>query len=135
MIVELLYVQDCPSHDGLLRTVQRLADEAGAQVRQRRIETQDEAVRERFLGSPTVRVNGTDVDPSAGERTDYGLGCRIYRLPGRGLSADPPQEWIQAALDRPPRTAAGSGGLGPGTQQSATARARRDPAVSKRRCG
>jgi hypothetical protein len=108
MIVELLYVQDCPSHDGLLRTVQRLAGEAGAQVRQRRTETQDEAERERFLGSPTVRVNGMDIDPSAAERTDYGPGCRIYRPPGRGLAADPPQEWIRAALDRP-RTAAGSG--------------------------
>ncbi len=32
-----------------------------------------------FLGSPTVRIHGGDVEPGAGDRDDFGLKCRIYR--------------------------------------------------------
>ena len=39
----------------------------------------DAAQRERFLGSPTIRVNGRDVDPSADRRRDYGLCCTCTR--------------------------------------------------------
>jgi hypothetical protein len=55
--------------------------------------------RVRFLGSPTVRVNGRDVDPDAVDRTDYGLKCRIYRPDHPGESQLPPEEWIRAALE------------------------------------
>ena len=36
----------------------------------------EQAQHERFLGSPTVRVGGVDVDPDAEGRLDYGLTCR-----------------------------------------------------------
>jgi hypothetical protein len=38
-----------------------------------------QAEEERFLGSPSVRVEGVDIEPGAGERTDFGLKCRLYR--------------------------------------------------------
>jgi hypothetical protein len=60
--------------------------------------TDDCAARqERFLGSPTVRVNGRDVEPNAEQRTDYGTKCRLYRTPA-GLSGQPQEEWLRAAL-------------------------------------
>ena len=99
MIVEVLYFGGCPSYDRLLPTVQRLAERAGAELQQRRVETPEEAERERFLGSPTVRVDGRDIDPSASERTDYGLKCRLYRPQALGPSPIPPEEWIRAALE------------------------------------
>jgi hypothetical protein len=37
------------------------------------------AVAFRFLGSPSVRVAGRDVEPSAAEQEDLTLACRIYR--------------------------------------------------------
>ena len=98
MLVEILYFDGCPSYERLLPTVQRLAKRAGADLQPRRIETSDEAERERFLGSPTVRVDGRDIDSSASKGTDYGLKCRLYRPPGRGPSPIPPEEWIRAAL-------------------------------------
>ena len=100
MIVEILYIDDCPSHRQLLPTVRRLAEQAGAELRQRRITTRRQAERERFLGSPTVRVNGLDVEPGAAERSDYGLKCRIYRPSALPPSPTPPRDWIEAALAR-----------------------------------
>jgi hypothetical protein len=54
--------------------------------------------RERTLpGLPTVRVNGVDVDPTAAERSDFGLKCRIYRSTERA-SPLPPEHWIRTTL-------------------------------------
>jgi hypothetical protein len=98
--VELLYFDGCPSHERLLPTVRRLADQAGADVARRRIETPETAEAERFLGSPTVRVDGRDVDPGAAARDDFGLKCRLYRSQEDGeQSAVPPEQWIRDALD------------------------------------
>ena len=96
--IELLYFVGCPSHEQLLPAIERLAAQSGATLRLRRVETPEAAERERFLGSPTVRVNGVDVDPGAPERTDLGLKCRIYRFDA-GQSPLPPEWWIRAALE------------------------------------
>ena len=95
--MELLYLVDCPGYLQLRPSVEQLAAESGATLRLRRVESPEAAERERFLGSPTVRVNGTDVDPTAPPRTDFGLKCRIYRTEG-GSSPLPPERWIRAAL-------------------------------------
>ena len=55
------------------------------------------AVSERFLGSPTIRVDGRDVQPGADERTGYTLACRLYRAE-QGLAAQPDERWLRAAL-------------------------------------
>jgi hypothetical protein len=65
----------------------------------RRIESAEDAEHERFLGSPTVRIDGEDVDPGAGDRDDFGLKCRLYR-DQEGVSKTPPEQWIRAALKR-----------------------------------
>jgi hypothetical protein len=62
------------------------------------VESQEEARRSRFLGSPTVRVNGRDIDPGAEARTDYGLKCRLYRTPD-GIMGTPPDSLIIDALE------------------------------------
>lgn len=97
--VELLYIDGCPSHEHLLPVVRRLTQAAGAGLALRRIDTPEAAEAERFLGSPTIRVDGRDVDPGAGDRTDYGLRCRLYRSRELGPSPVPPTSWIEAALD------------------------------------
>jgi len=61
------------------------------------VETVEDAERERFLGSPTVRIDGSDVEPGAGERDDFGLKCRLYRSGGM-TSGVPPREWVVAAI-------------------------------------
>lgn len=99
MKVEVLYFEGCPSHEALLPRLQRLLAQAEVNVaiEQRRVETDEAAQQERFLGSPTLRVDGLDVDPGAGDRTDYGLKCRLYRT-SEGLRPTPPDEWVLAAV-------------------------------------
>ena len=97
VIVELLYFEGCPSYERLLPLVRRLADEADAELRVRAVETLDAAEEERFLGSPTLRVDGVDVEPGAEARDDFGLKCRIYRSPD-GQAGVPPEAWIRDAL-------------------------------------
>ena len=99
MKVELLYFEGCPSHEAFLPRLSELLARAGAEValEQRRVESDAAAQRERFLGSPTLRVDGVDVDPGAGDRTDYGLKCRLYPT-SEGLRGAPPDEWVLSAL-------------------------------------
>ena len=99
MKIELLYFDGCPSHERLLPTVERLVSEARGELRVRAVETLEAAEAERFLGSPTLRIDGVDVDPGAAARTDFGLKCRIYRS-DEGQSGVPPEAWIRFALDQ-----------------------------------
>jgi hypothetical protein len=102
LTVELLYFDGCPSYEALLPHVRRLLDEAGVtgDVELRRIASAEAAERERFLGSPTLRIDGRDVDPAAERRTDFGLKCRLYATED-GLRGTPPDVWIRDALRGP----------------------------------
>jgi hypothetical protein len=95
----MLHTEGCPHAAEYLPRLRRLVVEAGvpSAVRVRTIVDPAEAQRERFLGSPTIRVDGRDVDPGADARRDYGLSCRLYVGPG-GISGTPPDEWVLALL-------------------------------------
>jgi hypothetical protein len=98
-LVELLDFEGCPSIDRVVPVVAPLAEAAGANVVRRRVETPEEAEAQRFLGSPTVRVDGVDVEPGAEQRSDYGLKCRLYQT-AAGLTGVPEQAWVRDALQR-----------------------------------
>ena len=97
--IELLYFDQCPNYERYLPRLRRLLDEEapGAEVALRRVETDRAAVEARFLGSPSVRVNGVDVEPGADDRADFGLKCRLYRSE-EGLSGIPVDAWVRAAV-------------------------------------
>ena len=101
MTLELLYFDGCPNHEALLPHLEQLLSgaEVRAEIRLRRIADETTARHERFLGSPTIRVDGRDVEPGAEERDDFGLKCRLYLTPA-GLRGAPPDEWIIDALTR-----------------------------------
>ena len=98
MDIELLYFEGCATWQDTLADLRALLAEAGRddQVRLVKVDTQDAAERLRFLGSPTVRVNGRDVEgevPASG----YGMECRIYWVDGRPAGT-PPREWLARAI-------------------------------------
>jgi hypothetical protein len=99
--IELLYSEGCPSYEAYLPHLRGLLAQAGVKepVVQRQIQTETDAERQSFLGSPTLRINGDDVDPRASERADYGLRCRLYPTDD-GLSGAPPDAWVLDALRR-----------------------------------
>ena len=99
--IELLHFEGCPSHEAFLPQLRELLAQAGlnAPILERRVESDEAAQHERFLGSPTLRIDGVDIDPGAGERRDYGLKCRLYPTPD-GLRGAPPDQWVLDALAR-----------------------------------
>jgi hypothetical protein len=78
--VRILYSSLCPGHKETLRLAIDAADSLGvdAAIEQIDVETQADATRLRFLGSPTVQIEGKDVEPAARIRTDFGIGVRYY---------------------------------------------------------
>ena len=101
MKIELLYFDGCPSHERLYPRLERLLRETGVSdpIEVRRVESVEAAEAERFLGSPSLRIDGEDVEPGADERNDFGLKCRLYRS-AEGANGLPPDAWISAALER-----------------------------------
>jgi hypothetical protein len=97
--VEILYFEGCPNHESARALVERLARELRVEPEIELLEVADpeSAVALRFLGSPTVRVEGVDVEPGAEERRDFAFACRIYQSDG-GASEQPAESWVRDAL-------------------------------------
>jgi hypothetical protein len=97
--VEILYFEDCPNHEPARALVERLAMELRIEPEIQLVEVPDPnaAVSLRFLGSPTIRVNGRDVEPGAQERRDFAFACRLYRSK-HGVAEQPEEGWVRAAL-------------------------------------
>ena len=94
-MIEVLYFDGCPNLEPTVALARDVAAELGIAAGIREVEIRDEADAERlrFLGSPTVRVNGIDIDPEAVARTDYAFSCRLW-----GESGVPPRELMLSAL-------------------------------------
>jgi metal-sulfur cluster biosynthetic enzyme len=73
--VTLLYTEGCPATPNTIERIRGCVDELGVRVELRkvRIDSQEEADRSRFLGSPTVQINGIDIDPSVRESKIFGF--------------------------------------------------------------
>ncbi len=100
MKIEILYFDGCPTYSEAEKTLRKVLAQEGAEaeVALVAVETDEEARRLRFPGSPTIRVDGRDLFPgSAAEREDRGLGCRIYATP-EGLKGSPTAGMLKEAL-------------------------------------
>lgn len=93
--VEILVFAGCPHADETLElvgeVVARLAPHAV--VSRVEVDTPERAVTLGFLGSPSVRVNGRDLEGRTGTG---GISCRTYD--GAGV---PPEWLVEAAIVRP----------------------------------
>jgi hypothetical protein len=97
--VELLYWEECSSHEEALELLRSVLDERGidVEVEVRHVESDSEAAELRFPGSPTIRIDGRDVDP-AGADARPSLTCRIYRLEDGRVSPVPSRRQLEEAL-------------------------------------
>lgn len=100
-VVEILSFEGCPNRDAARALVERVAAGLDVQAEIRAVDVPDRAAAERlrFLGSPTIRVGGRDVEPAAEGRTAYVLACRVYRTE-HGAAGQPPEDWVREALLR-----------------------------------
>ena len=99
MTVELLWWEGCPSHPEAFAELQRILVEEGvdAEIARVEIEDDDQARRERFPGSPTIRIDGEDIVPP-GEGDPFGLTCRVYRTRDGRISPLPDPEDLREAI-------------------------------------
>ena len=80
MVAELYYFDGCPSYQRALDNLkealrlERLSEE----VAMIRVESPEDAQPKRFLGSPTIRLNGIDIEGAGAERQGYAFACRLY---------------------------------------------------------
>lgn len=97
--IEILAFAGCPNAESACANIaQALAEEGrSANVTYVEVDTPELAQQMRFLGSPSVRVNGLDVEPAARASTDFGLMCRTYGN-GPSLSGAPSVKLIRRAL-------------------------------------
>ena len=100
MDIEFLYWEDCPSHERALELLRQVLRDASLPdtVRIVEIETDEEAEQLMFPGSPTIRVNGVDIEPDVDDAV-VGLTCRAYRDSWGKISPLPPRELIVRAVD------------------------------------
>ena len=99
MTIEILYFPDCPNYPPAVEHVQRALQEEHVSAKITHLAVLDAAAATatRFLGSPSVRMNGVDVEPSAHSAGAPGMCCRTYRSGNRPEGA-PSIELIRAAI-------------------------------------
>jgi hypothetical protein len=98
--VELLIWPTCPSYQPaknmLLQTMARYGVAASA-MRIIEVLTPEQAIDEKFIGSPTIRINGQDIESSEHEPC---LACRVYRRRDGQSSALPDPQRLEEAVAR-----------------------------------
>jgi hypothetical protein len=94
MRIEVLYFNGCPNHSRATERLRAILRQEGVPAIVSEVEVKDEpaAMALAFPGSPTIRIDGLDIEPAMRRWGNFGFACRCY--PG-GL---PSEEMIRAAL-------------------------------------
>jgi hypothetical protein len=99
--VQLLMWRDCPSWEEALALLRDEMEAAGLDPRSLdvlEIRTDADAEQEEFVGSPTIRIDGRDLQPPDDE--PVGLSCRVYRLRDGRVSPLPDRDDVRDTLRR-----------------------------------
>jgi len=99
MRIELLFWAGCPSYPKALSDLRLALVESGLDpgcVIVSEVRHEGDAAAERFVGSPTIRIDGVDVQPPRDE--PVGLTCRVYRRRDGRISPTPDPADLRDAL-------------------------------------
>lgn len=110
--LEVLYFQGCPHFETFVPHLRRLLTDHGitTPIFLTSVNDDEDARRHRFLGSPSVRVGGHDVDATVADggqsslvgeaegNARFGMQCRLYVTADGGRSGTPQDQWILDAL-------------------------------------
>jgi hypothetical protein len=94
MKIEVLYLEGCPNYLPAMDRLKAVLRQEGLSAAVCEIEVKDASAAKawNFFGSPTIRINGLDIDPDSRAAPESGFACRRY---AGGL---PSEEMIRAAL-------------------------------------
>lgn len=100
MKVEVLYFQGCPNHAPATELIREALRKEGkrADVLEVEVHTPEQAQSLGFLGSPSIRINGVDVEPEARLAKTFGFGCRTY-FNENGRSGTPSETMVRRAIN------------------------------------
>ena len=98
MKIDFLYFEGCPSHEPALKILKQVLKRNNvlSKINIIEIKTEADAEKYHFLGSPSIHINGKDIEIER-QNDKYLYGCRIYRT-AKGTSGIPPEEMIEKAL-------------------------------------
>jgi hypothetical protein len=96
MKIEVLILDGCPNVQVTVDRLKAVLREYGLSLTINEINVGDEKAADelRFLGSPTVRIDGMDIEPPARQRTTFGIMCRTYE----GSGGVPSEDLIRRAI-------------------------------------
>ncbi len=99
MRITFLYFEDCPSHEAALARLRQVmvAEGIQAEVEIVKVETDEQAQSRHFVGSPTILIDGQDIDPLPAD-IQVALTCRAYQLENGRISPLPSAAMIRRAL-------------------------------------
>jgi copper chaperone CopZ len=99
MKIEILYFDGCPNHRPTVERVKKALQQEGLTADIAETNVGDDATAQAvgFLGSPSVRIDGLDIEPSVRSSKAFGMMCRTYAEEGRQVGP-PPVELLRAAL-------------------------------------
>jgi hypothetical protein len=96
----VFYTEACPFWKEVVKTIENILGELKieASVERVKVSSENEAKRLKFSGSPTVRINGVDIDPMF-KGTEGAIGCRVYTYQGK-IYEYPPKDMIAEAIKK-----------------------------------
>jgi Domain of unknown function (DUF2703) len=100
--VDILYNEACGHYPKTIQYVKNILAEEGidAVVNEVNVDTEEQAKQLNFVGSPTIRINGEDIESEAEQRQGHIRGsCRVYNYKGQ-MYVTPHKEFIRAALTK-----------------------------------
>lgn len=98
MKVEVLYVAECPSHPAAVNLLREVLAIEGVTAEIQEVLVEDDRMARQlgFRGSPTIRIEGCDIESESKESRNFGISCRLY--PGSKQIGLPPVEMVQRAI-------------------------------------
>ena len=99
--IGIFFIEGCPGVSSIADNIKEvIAEEAvDAEISLVLIETPEDARRLQFTGSPTVRINGMDIEPNRQAVKDYGMRSRHYNINGK-KSDYPTKSMIRDAIKK-----------------------------------
>lgn len=91
-------MSECPTHPAAVKLIKHVLAAEGIATRIHEVLVTDErmAGELKFVGSPTIRINGRDVAGKSQTAMNFALTCRLY--PGSKQIGLPPAEIVHRAI-------------------------------------
>jgi hypothetical protein len=97
--IKLLYINGCPNLSPTLKLLKSILKEKDLEEKIELIEikSQEDVEKHKFLGSPTIQINGLDIEKEKRKSSPV-FGCRMYKI-GDNYSGIPPKHLIIEAIE------------------------------------